>query len=398
MPRGRFAFVVPRYGVDSAGGAEVLARGVAERLAASGAEVAVLTTCARDHATWRNYYRPGRETIGGVDVRRFPVDEPRRDEEFASLQGRISRGIPLSREEEERWMAGSVHSAPLYDFIAAARDRYDAFLFIPYLFGTTCRGMRVAPEKSLLVPCLHDEAYARLSLFREMFQAARGIVCNSPPEMELAVRLYGLDPARCAVGGMGFEPRERYRPERFRRRYGIKGPFLLYAGRRETGKNTPLLIEYFSIFRRYNRADLRLLLLGTGEVAVPADARAWIADLGYVAEERKHDAYAACLALCQPSLNESLSIVLMEAWLAGAPGLVHGDCLVTASHCLRSNGGLLFRDYPGFEECLLALLGREGLRGALAAGGRRYVEREYSWEAAMERWGRALARFGLGEP
>lgn len=391
----RIAFVVPRYGVDSAGGAEVLAKNVAERLACAGSSVSVLTTCARDHFTWKNYYRPGREMLGGVEVHRFPVDERAPDEEFSSIQQRISHGISVSREEEERWIAGSVHSRALYDFISAHDNEFDCFIFIPYLFGTTWAGMGRAPGKSLLTPCLHDEPYARLSIFRDMFASARGVICNSEPEQDLVTRLFGVPANRTAVAGMGFQARDRYRPERFRRKFGLDGPFIMYAGRREMGKNTPLLIEYFRIFRKHNRSGLRLVLLGTGDVHVPHELRGAVLDPGYVSEELKHDGYAASLALCQPSLNESLSIVLMEAWLAGAPGLVHGDCAVTSWHCLRSNGGLLFRDYAGFEECLLYLTEHVGLGKRLAAGGRGYVLREYSWDAVMARYEAAFEKFGV---
>ena len=390
------AFVVPRYGVQSAGGAEMLAQGVAERLAASGDEVSVLTTCARDHFTWANHYRPGRETIRGVTVHRFPVDPRDAAEDFASIQERISRGAAVSPEEEERWIKGSVHSSPLYDFIRGNRDRFGYFIFLPYLFGTTWAGSAVAPEKSLLIPCLHDEPYARLGIFREMFARVRGILFNSRPERELAARLFGTKDARAAVAGMGFEARPRYRPERFRRKFGLKTPFLLYAGRREQGKNTPLLIEYVRVFRKGNPAQpLSLVLLGTGEVRIPPECAGDIHDIGYVDEDLKHDGYAASLALCQPSVNESLSIVLMEAWLAGAPGLVNARCAVTSDHCARANGGLAFRDYYEFEECVHLLLERKGLRESLAAGGKRYAGREYSWDAVLKRYREAFDRFDV---
>jgi glycosyltransferase involved in cell wall biosynthesis len=374
----------------------MLAQGVAERLAASGDEVSVLTTCARDHFTWANHYRPGRETIRGVTVHRFPVDPRGEAGDFASIQERISRGAEVSPDEEERWIRGSVHSAPLYDFIRGHRDRYGCFIFLPYLFGTTWAGSAVVPEKSLLIPCLHDEPYARLGIFRDMFSRVRGVLFNSRPERVLSARLFGTGDAQAAIAGMGFEARERLRPERFRRKFGLKIPFLLYAGRREGGKNTPLLIEYVRIFRKGNPAQpLSLALLGTGEVRIPPECAGDILDLGYVDEDLKHDGCAACLALCQPSVNESLSIVLMEAWLAGAPGLVNARCAVTSDHCTRSNGGLAFRDYYEFEECVHLLLERRGLREALAAGGRRYAEREYSWGAVLARYRRAFDRFGV---
>ena len=63
-------FVVQRYGANVAGGAEAHCRMFAERLAARGHDVTVLTSCARDYDTWADAYPPGVERIDGVDVHR----------------------------------------------------------------------------------------------------------------------------------------------------------------------------------------------------------------------------------------------------------------------------------------------------------------------------------------
>ncbi|MBI2466669.1 MAG: glycosyltransferase family 1 protein, partial [Candidatus Rokubacteria bacterium] len=87
----KVAFVVPRYGDGVVGGAETLTRGLAEHLAAAGTPVEVLTTCARNHFTWKNELRPGVVREHGVTVRRFPV-APRDLYKFGRLQQRIMRG------------------------------------------------------------------------------------------------------------------------------------------------------------------------------------------------------------------------------------------------------------------------------------------------------------------
>src|SRR5689334_17824742 len=50
----RLRIVSPRYGAEVVGGAERLARLLAGSLHGAGWKVEVLTTCARDAATWRN--------------------------------------------------------------------------------------------------------------------------------------------------------------------------------------------------------------------------------------------------------------------------------------------------------------------------------------------------------
>ena len=45
-----------------------------------------------------------------------------------------------------------------------------------------------------------------------------------------------------------------------------------------------------------------------------------ILDVGFVSEQEKHEAMAGAVAFIHPSVNESLGIVLLEAWLARTPG------------------------------------------------------------------------------
>jgi len=383
-PSLRIAYVSPRYTPKSAGGAEVLIQSWAERMAGRGNYSEVLTTCARDHIAWKNDYPPGAETVNGVTVRRFPID--RRDQPLQlALQDRITAGKELTRGEEEAWINAGAQSDALCRHIHDHADEFDAFVFAPYLFGVTYNGLKLVPEKAVLVPCLHDEPYAYLKIIRDLFLSAAAVFFNTPAEMALARRIMPLDEGKARVVGMGIEGPSALAPEEFRKKHGIDFPYLLYAGRREGGKSTPLLIEYFRHFRRYQPRDLGLIMMGTGETGVRREEKARIRDLGYLPETDKWNGYAASLAFCQPSVNESFSIVLLESWLAGRPGLVNAFCPVTVDHCRKSNGGLFFRDYYEFEECLLYLLDHPAAADRMGANGREYVRKYFSWETVLNR-------------
>jgi len=391
----KIAFVPPRFEPDSAGGAEVLTRRLAQKVQQCGHEVTILTTCARDHFTWENHYPSGSQELSGLAVRRFRVNENRNRERMLELQERILSFEELDFDEEKSWISEGAVSEELFQHIHRHRDDYDCFVFIPYLFGTSYWGGQIVPEKSILIPCLHDEPYAYLKIFRELFDNVKGVMQNTEEEIELARDLYDLPDYKTAQVAMGFEPAEHYDPERFRKKFKIRGPFVLYAGRREGGKNTDLLIEYFRVYKQHNKNDLKLALIGSGEVNLnPAD-RKHIVDLGYVDERDKTDAYAAATAFCQPSFNESLSIVIMESWLAGTPVLVHARCKVTSGHILRSNGGLMFADFYQFEEILNLLTEQPELCRVMGENGKKYVEAEYSWDRVIERFEAALKKFGF---
>ncbi len=395
MSRRSFCFVVPRFFEGIAGGAETLMGSLARRLAARGDDVEILTTCARDNRTWENEMPPGGTIVDGVRVTRFPVDARNLDV-WVPIQVAISEGRPVSTADQLAWMSESVSSKPLYAHIIANRDRFDLFFYGPYLFGTTFWGANMHPEKSVLVPCLHDESYAYLDVIASMFRQVRGCLFNSEPEMHLARSLYGPIPG--GVVGMGFEPPPGEDVEQLEPFLDGAAPYILYLGRKETGKNVQVLIDYFCAAKEEGRipAEVRLVVLGGGSFSdlyrEGALGRGDVVDLPHLGERDKQRLLKHALFLCQPSTNESFSIVIMESWMVGAPVVVHGKCPVTRHHVVESRGGLYFSSSQDFGAVVQHYLSHPQARGEHAESGRRYVEREYSWNAVLERFDSAVAK------
>ena len=387
----RIAFLAPRFaGGATIGGAETLLRRLAERAVADGREVTFLTTCASDHFSWANAVPAGQRRVGSLNVVFFPVDEDRDIAAFLRLQNLICSGVRIGRADEEAWLRNSVNSRALYRHLETEGAGYDRIVAGPYLFGITGRAARIHPARTLLVPCLHDESFARLDIMRELFHTVRGTMFNSEPERQLAERLYGALPGRVSVVGMGLESHADSDPRAFARRHGLSAPYLAYSGRREPLKGTPMLLDYLTLYRARTGRDVKLVLTGSGAIA-PAPALApHVIDLGFVDEAVKYEVMAGAVAFCHPSVNESFGIVLMEAWLTGAPALVHAGGSVLPFHCRRSGGGLWFRCYPEFEAELTMLLDNTALRDRMGAAGQRYVRAEYSWETVERRLFAAL--------
>ncbi len=389
----KIAAILPRYGKNLGGGAEALTRSLLLALADESKHlgqfdvrrIEVWTTCAKDHRTWENAHAPGVTEEDGFLVRRFPVDD--RDlETFIRSEHAIAAARPLTVEEQLNWLASGVNSKSLYAHIAAAAPEFDALLFAPYLFPTSFWGSLIAPEKSYLIPCLHNEAYAYLEVFRVVFQRVAGLLFNAGPEQELAEQIFGEELIRSkgTVVGMGFET-----PSKAENR-GLPVKYLLYSGRKEQGKNLDKLLNWFPALRS-RFPDLELLLIGSGSIEFMKELPDGVKDLGFVSEEEKATAMAGAIALCQPSQNESFSIVLMEAWQQGTPVLVHADCAVTADHAIRSNGGLTFRSESELVGGVSELLESVELRDALGNAGRKYVAEVYAWPAVMGRLSEALS-------
>ncbi len=387
----RLAFVVQRYGLEIAGGAEYHCRLVAERLVRH-ARVEVITTCATDYLTWQNREPEGSSELHGVTIRRFPVERPRDPERFAALTagvfgeaartepGRVdaARARAASAMEAGQWLEEQGPFSPrLVRHIEASRDDYDAFVFFSYRYHPTCRGLPLVAGKALLVPTAEDDGAYHLPLYPPLFRAPRAIAFNSVEERDMLGRAVGPGIAAGDVVGVGSELPAECSGERFRREHGIDDPFLLYVGRVDLNKGCPQLFEHFLRYRQETGSRLRLVLIGSSVLDVPKDPG--IVALGRQTDRVKWDALSACRAFVMPSRFESLSMATLEAWWAERPVLVNARCDVLRGQCKRSNAGLYYSSHEEFVEALGLLERDEDLRARLGQNGRAYFDAHYSW-------------------
>jgi glycosyltransferase involved in cell wall biosynthesis len=376
----RIAFVCPRLaGEGAVGGAETLLKNLAMHAAARGVAVDFLTTCAQSHFTWENTLPPGVKQMDGMAVHFFPVDD-RDTGTFLRIQQNIDRGRSMPESDELLWLRNGVNSSALLRHLDQHAADYRAILLGPYLFGLTYFVALAHPRKSLLVPCLHDEPFAKLACMQRLFSETAGCLFNSQAERELAGELFGFPDAKARIVGMGLDT-FNVDPAAFARNHQLAAPYVLYSGRREALKGTPLICDYMHTFRERTGRDVKVVFTGSGTIDAPPALWPHILDAGFVSEHEKHEAMAGAVAFLHPSVNESFGIVLLEAFLAGTPGLVHAKGRVLVSQCRAAGAGLWFRHYPDFEAQLLYLLDHPQARAALGQNGRAFVAREYAWPA-----------------
>ena len=328
---GAIAFVTPRYGPDVVGGSEAVMREAAHGLAERGWDVEVLTTRARDHYTWADAYPGGTTTVDGLTVRRFDLvrEEGRYpgQADRGDLERRIADGVPLDEGQEQAWVNGLFRVPDLYHHLVAEQRRYRAIVLSPYLFWTTLVGATVCPERTIVMPCLHDEGYARLRVVaRTHSQVARAWYL-SEPERDLARQL-GIDPGQGDLTGAGVPVPTDYDAAGFRERRGLVRPYVLYAAARG-GQGVAGLLDAFAAAVGRG-ADLDLVTMGVGEVDAPPSVADRVHDLGFLPDDEAADAFAAAAAYVQPSRNESFSRTVMEAWMAGTPVLANAESAVVA--------------------------------------------------------------------
>ena len=386
----RLAFVLARYGRQVLGGAETLAKGLAIEAARRGWDVEVWTTCAVDYTTWANVLAPGMEEEDGVLVRRFPVDvwHP---EGHRQLNQRLQLHRGLETKSEYEWVFSGPHSSKLNQHILQNAGNFDAIITMPYIQSLTFDAAWLAGDHVVLLPCLHDELTAYMEPFRVLMESVSGVVFISPEEARFAVAELGVEMKRSAVIGVGVEQNLRGDSGFVRE----DSPYLLYVGRLEKGKNVHLLYDYV---RRYTKegGDLKLVVAGDGPFKPPDSPE--FEYLGPVSDEVKSRLYREALALCQPSSNESFSLVIMESWLAMRPVLVWAGCDVTRGHVQRSKGGLWFGNYGEFKEAVEWLKKHDDTAARMGVNGRRYVRENFSWPLVFDRFASTLSSWGFGEP
>ncbi|MCB9422036.1 MAG: glycosyltransferase [Ardenticatenaceae bacterium] len=383
MTKPRIAIVVQRYGAEVNGGAEAAARSIAEHLT-SVVDVHVITTCAVNYTTWENVYSPGESYLNNVHIHRFLVDKARNWTQSQKWTGRfLLRDRTL--DEEIDWIRNEgPFSTPLIQFIKQSESRFDVFIFFTYLYATTFFGLPLVAEKSVLVTAAHDEPFLYMEAYRSLLQMPRQIIYLTQAEQELVTRVAGNGRIPSDVIALGLEAPTDISPERFREKYGIQGDFLLYSGRISEAKNIPELLDYFLRYRASRSEPLKLVLMGQAHIPLPTHPD--IIPLGFVSEQDKFDGLSAATVFVLPSLFESLSIIILEAWLMETPVLVNGRCQVTKQQCRYSNGGLHYTSYDEFEALLSTLLRTPQLRQHLGKQGQQFVHQHYNWETTLAKY------------
>jgi len=419
----KFAFVTPRYGADIAAGAEHACRLLAERICQRH-EVDVLTTCARHPLTWRNEYSETSDRVRGVLVRRFAVNQIRDDDAFQKLSSRVL-GEPHNREDAEEWVRTLGPSSPgLINFLRRQKRSYDAVVFFSLYHATTLQGIAAAPERSVLFPYVKLDPALRLSIWSEVFGAARAVGYLSTTERDLVHRYLHLFPVTEDVVGFGIDapntetyPRHQQDPADtiagdygeggdppdpsltpdylsgrgvpFRRRHRLHDPFAIYGGRVESHNGCEEMLEYFdSAVTAGNTATL--VLMGVKLMKVPEAP--YIRMAGIASDRERLIAYEAAEVTLAPNSDDILAQPVLESLAAGTPVLASARNESAVEYCRRANAGLYYANREEFVESLRLILSDPQLRQRLGENGRQYIRQQHRWDVVTARFERLIKK------
>lgn len=380
----KLGFIVQRYGKEVVGGAEAYCRLLAEKLKDL-FEVEVLTSCAVDYMTWDNYYKPGLEYVNGVKVRRFATDRNRDIEKFNKLFAQIVTHEIQDQSVQEKWMEEQGPYVPqLVEYIKQNEKEYNHFVFFSYLYYHTCFGIRLFPEKSVLIPMAHDEPTIYFNIFKEVFNLPKGIIYLTPEEKNFVNKRFNNSEIYNGVIGIGIEQFDVLNPEEFLKKNNIDYPYILYAGRIDASKGCDELFDFFLRYKFIFNNNLKLLLIGKEVLKIPEHRD--IVFLGFLSEKDKYCAMSSALASVIPSCYESYSFSVLESFMCGKPVLVNEKSEVLKGHCLRSEAGLYYSNYRDFGNHLNNFINDTNLAVNMGKKGRDYVLRQYNWKVILDKY------------
>jgi glycosyltransferase involved in cell wall biosynthesis len=417
----KFAFITPRYGADVGTGAEQACRLIAEQVCMRH-DVDVLTTCARDHRTWKNEYTEGADRVRGVLVRRFSVSQVPDHIAFDALSQRLQTG-PRSRGEELEWVRLHGPSSPgLIDYLKRANRSYDVVVFFGLWHPLTVHGIEIAPERSVLFPYLQLHPALRFGLWADVVRSARALGFFSESERRLVHAYIGVRPHNEEIVGIGNDPppqqsyprhqqdpadtigdEDEQNPEGdveeavyldgrgvpFRRRHRLYGRFALYGGRVESDNGCEEMLEYFDSYASSD-ADAALVLMGVKMMKVPEERYLRLA--GVLPDRERMTAYEAADVTIAPASDDLLAQPLLESLAVGTPVLASARNLAAVEHCRRAGAGLYYANRDEFVGALTVLSNNTHLREKLGANGRAYVRQHHRWDAVLGRFDRLISR------
>jgi glycosyltransferase involved in cell wall biosynthesis len=417
----KFAFVTPRYGADLSAGIEHACRLIAEHVCERH-DVDVLTTCARDHRTWKNEYSEGADRVRGVLVRRFGVSQVPDHIGFDALSQRLQMS-PHSRAEELEWVRLHGPWSPgLLEYLKRANRSYDVLVFFGLWHPLTVHGVEIAPERSVLFPYLQLQPALRFGIWPDVARSVRGLGFFSEAERRLLHSYLGVRHAGEEVVGIGVDPppqqaypRHQQDPNDsitddeehgtedesdepdyldgrgipFKRRHRLYGRFALYGGRVESDNGCEEMLEYFDTFAA-SENDTTLVLMGVKMMKVPEEPYVRLA--GVIPDRERMTAYEAADVTIAPASDDLLAQPLLESLAVGTPVLASARNAAAVEHCRRAGAGLYYRNREEFVGALTLLTSNAQLREKLGGNGRTYIRSHHRWDGVLGRFDRLISR------
>lgn len=367
----RRILLVCHYYAPHVGGIEIVVQAEAERLAALGHEVTVLTSCVRTGAE-----RPGVSHEGGVRVVRVAA--------WNGLEDRVGVPFPVF---SPRLLATALRLARQADIVHV----HDCF----YLSSWSA-GLAAALARRPLVLSQHvamvDHPSAAVRTVQRLVYGVAGRALIRRAKRVFVINDYvarfvaslGAGAAKVVVLSNGVDA-ERYRAaadsaerEVLRKEYGLPldRPLALFVGRLVPKKGIDVALG-----ARTARFDL--VVVGSGDAAL-VDGRPGVHFLGSRPPRQVAELFRACDLCVAPTTGEIFPLVVKEAMSTGLPVVTTDEADYAALGA--ETGGLVLvpREPTAVGAAIEAILADPQAHARMSEQARAYAQQHFSWNEHLD--------------
>lgn len=409
----RILNLIQRY-YPAHGGAERHLQEIAQRQAAAGHAVTVLTT---DALQFELFWQPrlpriplAEEEHEGVRILRFPVRHlPLSPASYHALRRLLwlSSRLPLPAFFSHRAARWTPYVPALRRWLNTTPESFDLVVGVNICYETFLEaGWQFARRRRipfLVHPLTHLGAGAQpgqdaISQFYTMrhqvalVQASQAAVMMTAAEQQFYT-VQGIPPARLPILGTGVNPADVSGGdgERWRWRHGVKQPLLLSLSTMSADKGTVQTVE---AVRALWRQGVQVALALAGSITapfyryldqLPAADRSRLLVLGPVDDAARRDLLAACDIFVMPSRADSFGIAYLEAWLYGKPVIGAEAWGVKEGVITPERDGLIvpFGDAPALAAAIARLLRQPDLAADMGRQGQAKVHAHHTWDSIL---------------
>jgi len=396
------------------GGHAVATAGVAEELVQKGHKVSIFTSNLTQFSPLRKI-KAGPDQVNGIPVFRFNSVWPdmSKKSNFGSAFTTLIDNLSLLDEKHSclqnpffLMRTLSFPFTPQMLLWGLANEVYaDVIHAFDLVWSTSFISYVLAKRKRLpyvITPFLHTySARHRGNSLLKVLKGADAIIAVTKSEQKFIVEK-GVPDEKVHTIGIGVDVKKLRGGNGtiFRIKHNIsqEEPIVLFVGRKEVDKGIVQLLRAMALI--WSRMPNASLVIIGSEGILPNDTRRYydtlslvpsrnrqkIFDLGVVSENEKLDALSAADILVVPSRRDSFGIVYLEAWSYHKP-VVGARCAPIWDTIDDGVNGMLvdFGDEKDLANCLLRLLGDEGLREELGERGYEKVTSNYTSEITVNK-------------
>ena len=245
--------------------------------------------------------------------------------------------------------------------------------------------------------------YGRSKLVKKLYNKIIGTKIVQDANAHIAIAIneiehferYGIGKDKLTVIPNGISPEEFVSTDdkEFRKKYGLTSdPIIMFIGRLNSIKGPDLLLKAFcDAGKSFKNSQLVFagpdggMLKKLKAIAEEKGISDKVHFIGYINSDNKSNAYHAASLIVIPSRQEAMSIVVLEAGIAGTPVLITDQCGFNDIDTI-CGGRVVPATVQGLKQGLCDMLSNKEKLRIMGINLKNYVRRNYTWDITVQKY------------